>query len=137
MAEVTARRFVDEQPAVVERALEPATVLEAEGTFDVVDVETTEDGWTVVGSGRGMDLPFAFSRVEDGLRYEALGTHGPFREFESTVTVAPKDHGTQLSAWSRVTINLPLQLLSDRIAAWKRRSELERLLESLAADLTA
>jgi hypothetical protein len=137
MAEVRATRFVDERPAVVERAIDPATVLEAEGTFEVVDVEETEDGWTVVGSGRGMSVPFEFARVEGGLRYEALGRHGPFREFESTVTVAPQDHGTDLSAWSRVEINLPLQAVTDRIAGWKRRSELGRLLAALSADLTA
>jgi hypothetical protein len=56
MAEVTATRFVDEQPAVVERALDPASILEAEGTFDVVDVETIEDG--------GGSNPFDGARIE-------------------------------------------------------------------------
>jgi hypothetical protein len=131
MAEVTVTRFLDERPEVVERALDPGTVLEAEGTFAVGDVEATDDGWTVTGRARGVDVRFGFTRIEGGLRYEALGEHGPFREFESTVTAAPKDHGTRLSAWSHVRVNLPVQVVTDRVAGWKRRSELERLLAGL------
>jgi hypothetical protein len=136
MAEVEATRFVAARPARVERVLGPETILAAEGTFDVAHVEEAGEGrWRVTGSGRGMSVPFAFAELDEGYRYEALGDHGPFREFEATLTYGAEDHGTRLEARSTVRINLPLQVLSDRLAGWKRRSELERLLDGLAADL--
>ncbi len=132
MAEVRVSRFVSADPTIVEDALDPTTILEAEGTFDVSDVEETPDGWTVTGHRRGLGVPFAFSEIEDGFRYEALGDHGPFREFEAEITYAPENHGTQLGAWSRVEVNFPVQVVADRIAGWKRRGELERALRNLA-----
>lgn len=135
MAEVEATRFVEADPALVERALGPGTILEAEGTFDVAAVEETEDGWTVTGSGGGLGVPFEFHEIDGGYRYEALGEHGPFRELEGRLTYAPENHGTRLTAWSRVRINLPLQALTDRIAAWKRRNELARALRTLADEV--
>lgn len=135
MAEVAASRFVDADPAVVERALGPESILEAEGTFEVAGVEADDDGWTVTGERRGLGVPFAFREIEDGYRYEALGEHGPFRELAAEITYAPEDHGTRLSARSTVRLNLPLQAVTDRIAGWKRRGELERALRNLAAEV--
>jgi hypothetical protein len=135
MAEVEVTRFVDADPALVERVLDPATVLEAEGTFDVVGVEETAEGWTVTGKRRGLGVPFEFREIEDGYRYEALGEHGPFHEFEGRLTYTPERHGTRLTASSTLRLNFPIQAVTDRVAGWKRRKELSRSLRTLADEV--
>jgi hypothetical protein len=41
-----------------------------------------------------------------------------------------------VTARSAVSLGLPVPALTDRVAAWKRRGELERLLDGLAAEAT-
>ncbi|MBX0321882.1 SRPBCC family protein [Halomicroarcula sp. F13] len=132
MREVVQTRFVDATPAELERALSPSTVLEAAGTFTVVETEAVDDGQRVTARGGGMEAVFEFEDRTDGLRYRQVGQQGPFEAMETTVTYTARDHGSEVTVRSSVSLGLPLASLTDRVAAWKRRGELDRMLDGLA-----
>ena len=133
MRTVTASRDVPASIVAVDRALSPAAIIEAEGTFTVVDVAEREDGATVTGRASGITATFTFEPLEDGYRYEQEGEAGPFDHMETVLTRerATTGSGSRLTARSTVSLGLPLPALSDRVAGWKRRGELRRLLETL------
>lgn len=129
MREVEVDRFVPAPPASVERLLSPERLIEAEGSFTVREVSTDGDA-TLVAAGRaGVELLFRFERLDDGFRYEQL--EGPLAELTTRVTYAAEDEGTRLTARSTVAVRGPGVL--DRLAAWKRRGELRRALDDVAA----
>jgi hypothetical protein len=135
MREVTVTRFVPRSPPTVTRALTPEAMVEYEGSFEVRGVGD-EAGATVVTAGaRGVEFTLRFERTDDGLRYEQWGDAGPFETMETSVTVDPADGGSTVTARSSVGLGLPLPSVTDRVAAWKRRGELDRALDALAADL--
>lgn len=121
-------RFVQAPPAAVEPLLSPVGLMDAEGSFDVRGVTDTDEGTEVVVGGYGLELVFRFAEREDGIAYEQVS--GPLRVLETTVTYAPENEGTRLTARSRVAVGGPSVL--DRLAAWKRRGELRRALRAVA-----
>jgi len=135
MREVEVSAFVPEPPATVERALTPESVVEYEGSFEVYDVEETEDGWTVTAGARGLTMQLDFEEREDGLCYRQRSDGGPFDSMETVLSVDPENEGSRVTARSSVSLGLPVPAMSDRIAAWKRRGELRRLLDSLGDDV--
>jgi hypothetical protein len=132
MREVERTRFVDATPAELERALSPSTVLDAEGTFAVVGTAEADGETHVTARGGGMEVVFVFETREDGLHYRQVGDSGPFEAMETTLTYAARDHGSEVTVRSAVSLGLPLAPVAGRIAAWKRGGELERLLDGLA-----
>ena len=135
MRTVEASRFVRATLPEVERHLDPATIIDYEGTFSVVDVEETDAGWVVTGRGGSlMEVEFVVEAREDGYVYRQAGDAGPFEEMETTVELARKDEGVTVTMQSTVSLGIPLPL-ADRVAAWKRRGELKRALRRLAAEL--
>lgn len=136
MAEVAvSRAFAASQP-VVARHLDPRSLVEMEGTFDVDTVTETDDGWRVTASATGMRAEFDVRTFDDGdadgYVYEQVDDRGPFESMETTVSLAPEPDGTTVTMTSTVDLGLPLQAVTDRIAGWKRRGELERALDALA-----
>lgn len=127
--DVELSRFVAAPPAVVERALSPAALVEAEGSFDVRSVEDgARKGETLVrAGGYGLDLLLAFEERVDGVAYAQR--EGPLARLETTITVAREDEGSRVTARSTVATGGPR--LVDRLAAWKRRGELERVLDAV------
>jgi hypothetical protein len=136
MREVEVSRFVRATPTAVERALTPATVVESEGSFTVRDVTDGEDGTLVTAGARGLELTLRFEERPDGLHYTQAGSAGPFDAMTTDLTVAAEDEGSRVTARSAVSLGLPVPALTDRIATWKRRGELERLLDALAEAAT-
>jgi hypothetical protein len=132
MREVERTGFVDATPAELERTLSPSTVLEAEGTFTVVDTTDTDGDTHVTARGGGMEVVFVFETLSDGVRYRQVGDSGPFESMETTLTYAARDHGSEVTVRSAVSLGLPLSPVTDRIAAWKRGGEVGRLLDGLA-----
>lgn len=135
MREVEVSRFVQAPPPVVGRRLSPADVLEAEGSFEVREVTAPEDGDEDAGTvvtvgGYGLTLVFEFEATESGIEYRQI--EGPLRTLRTTLTYAPEDEGTRLTARSEVDVGGPSVI--DRIAAWKRRGELRRALTELASE---
>ena len=135
MREVTVSRFVAADPAVVRRALSPAALVEYEGSFDVLAVEDHEDGTDVTAGTRTVGMVLRFEAREDGYRYEQRGDAGPFEAMWTEVAVDAEDEGARVTATSGVPLGLPLVALTDRLAAWKRRGELDRALAALADDV--
>jgi len=135
MREVTVERFVAAAPAAVGRALAPGVVVEYEGSFEVLEVEEREDATFVTAGARGVGVALRFESRSDGLRYEQVGDAGPFDELWTDIAWRPEDDGTLVTARSGVSLGLPLAAVTDRVAAWKRRGELDRALDRLAADL--
>lgn len=135
MREVQVDQFVPATPPVVERALTPERIVESEGSFEVLDVERAEDATLVTAGARGLGLVLRFERRDDGWQYEQEGEAGPFDAMWTRLEWAPQDEGTRVTARSAVSLGLPLPGLTDRVAAWKRKGELQRLLARLAADL--
>lgn len=131
MREVEVSRFVRASPVEVERALTPERLVEAEGSFTVREVREDEDG-TLVAAGRaGVELLFRFESTEDGLAYTQL--EGPLERLATTVSYAPENEGTRLTARSEVAVRGPGVL--DRLAAWKRKGELKRALAGIERTL--
>ncbi|MEF8843084.1 MAG: SRPBCC family protein [Haloarculaceae archaeon] len=128
MREVEVFRFVQAPPAAVDPLLSPIGLMDAEGSFEVRDVTDTDEGTEVTVGAYGLELTFRFTEREDGLDYEQVS--GPLRTLETTVTYAPENEGTRLTARSRVAVGGPRVL--DRLAAWKRRGELRRALRAVA-----
>lgn len=134
MREVSVERFVRATSTEVERALSPAAAVEYEGTLDVLDSETRGGETFVTAGASGVGVTLRFESGADGLRYEQVGDAGPFEEMWTALSWEPDDEGTRVTARSGVALGLPFGL-TDRIAAWKRRGELERALDNLAADV--
>ena len=132
MRTVELERFVDATPREVRRALDPVSVVEYEGSFDVFDVEEVDGGTLVTAGGSGLRLTLRFEELDDGIRYEQVDSEGPLETMETTITCAPKDQGSTVRAASTVSLGLPPAAVTDRVAAWKRRGELARGLEALA-----
>jgi len=125
MREVSVSRFVQTYPEVVDEALSPETILAAEGSFEVRAV----DGDCVTVGGYGLELVFEFTSREGEIEYDQV--RGPLETLRTTITYEPEDEGTRLTAESSVAIGGPGPL--DRVAAWKRRGELRRALDGIAA----
>ena len=131
MREVSVSRFVPATPDEVERLLTPARLIEAEGSFTVRDT-TERDGRTVVTAGRaGLELTFVFESGECRLSYEQV--RGPLAQLSTTLSYESDDEGTTLTLESTVATGGPG--IVDRVAAWKRKGELQRAIASLTRDL--
>ena len=135
MRTAEASRFVGAPPAAVERALTPERIVEYEGSFTVRDVDERDGEWLVTAGARGLELTLRFVARERGYEYEQLESGQPIEEMETTLTYEPEDEGTRVTATSAVSLGVPPAAIGDRIAAWKRRGELRRLLEALAEDV--
>lgn len=131
MRTVSVSRRVGAPPEAVFDALDPMAIIDAEGTFTAMDREDAEDTTHVVARGGGMEVVFAFTATETGYEYEQRGEAGPFETMETAITVEAVDEGSLVTMESTVSLGLPLESISDRIAAWKRRGELERALEAI------
>lgn len=135
MRTVEAVRRIGAPPAEIRHHIDPATLVELEGTFSVVDVSESAEHTTITARGGGMEVEFVFEETEEGYRYEQAGEAGPFDSMETTVAIRPKDEGSVVKLSSTVSLGLPLPAISDRIAGWKRRGELQRALAQLDRDL--
>ncbi|UIP00054.1 SRPBCC family protein [Halobaculum sp. CBA1158] len=133
MREVAADRFVASSPAALRRSLSPTALVEYEGSFAPRASRTDGDATVVTVAGGGLEFDLRFVETDDGWRYEQAGDRGPFDSMETTVTVEPANEGSRVRAVSRVSLGLPVPLV-DRIAGWKRRGELRRLLDAVADD---
>ncbi|MFC7139626.1 SRPBCC family protein [Halosimplex aquaticum] len=135
MRVVSVEEFVAATPAEVSRALAPGVVVEYEGSFDVIEVDERDEATVVTAGARGVGVSLRFERRDGGLRYEQVGDAGPFEEMWTDISWEPEDEGTRVAARSGVGLGLPFPALTDRVAAWKRRGELDRALDRLATDL--
>lgn len=135
MRTVEVSRRLAATPAEIRRHVDPARLIELEGTFRVVDIETEEDGTVVTGRAGGMAVEFRFEETERGYRYEQVGEAGPFETMETDFTLRPEDEGAVARFSSTVSLGLPVGAISDRISGWKRRGELKRALKDLAREV--
>jgi len=133
MREVEAERFVAATPDALRRLLSPATLVESEGSFVVRGTRSEDDATVVTVAGGGLEFDLRVTETADGWRYEQAGQRGPFAAMETEVTVAAANEGSRIRAVSRVSLGLLLPL-ADRAAGWKRRGELQRLLDAIAED---
>jgi len=133
MRDVERTRRVGGTPAEVLRLLSPTTVVDWEGSFDVFDVDADGDDTVVTAGGTGVKLRLRFVELDDGYRYEQVGDSGPFEEMTTRLRVAAEDEGARVTAASSVAFGSPVPL-ADRVAAWKRGGELDRLLDRIDAE---
>jgi hypothetical protein len=124
-------RFVSASPREIERRLSPRALRAWEGSFEATTVTEDGDATLVTATGPGISFRLRFEELADGYRYEQVGD-GPFERMETRVTVTAEDEGSRVRARSRVSLALPV-LLADRLGAWKRGGELDRLLDGLVA----
>lgn len=134
MREVTVSRFVRATPTELERALTPTRMVEYEGSFAVRDVREADGAILVRVGARGFEMELRFEPREEGLFYTQASDAGPFEAMETRVSFAPEDEGSRVTVQSSVSIGLPLPG-ADRLAAWKRKGELERALDAVRDDL--
>lgn len=134
MREVTRSRAIQASADDVRAWLEPATIVEAEGSFTVTTVDDREDVTVVVASGPGLELPLRFEERDGTVYYTQEGDRGPFSHMETWIDLEEGRAGTVVTIRSLVSLAAPLPF-GDRIAAWKRRGELERALDALEAEV--
>lgn len=134
MREVERSRFVPMTPRELDGLLDPSQIVELEGSFSVESTAESEGGTLVTVSGPGLTFTLRFERLDRGFYYTQAGEAGPFESMETWITVEPENEGSHVSIRSAVSIGVPLPL-SDRLAAWKRRGELDRALDRLAAEV--
>lgn len=136
MAEVSVSRHLNASKPVVASHLDARSLVELEGTFAVDEVATTDGGWRVAASATGMRAEFSVRAFVDGdaegYEYEQVGESGPFASMWTRLALEPAADGTTVTAASTVDLGLPLAAVTDRVAARKRRGELDRLLDRLA-----
>jgi hypothetical protein len=134
MPDVEVSRFVSATPVELDRLLDPESLVRYEGSFTVDATTELDDVTVVTATGPGLELQFRFEARDGGLYYAQDGDAGPFETMETWVTVTRENEGSRVTMRSQVALSLPFPF-ADRIAAWKRRGELERALENLAADV--
>lgn len=136
MREVSVTRFVAETPAYLRKQLTPERIVEYEGSFEVAEVREKDEEQAVIvtATGRGLRFDLRFEPRDGNYYYRHLGDEGPFEQMESWLLMERKDEGTVLTARSKVSLSVPLPGM-DRIAGWKRRGELKRLLETIDREL--
>ncbi len=136
MRTVEVSRVVDASPSAVADALDPVSVVEYEGSFSVFDVEERENDWLVVAGATGLQLVLRFEEYDSGIHYEQQEGEGqPLDTMETTITYLSSGGGTEVTAVSVVEMGVRPTVLTDRLAAWKRKGELKRALRTLAADV--
>jgi len=133
MREVARSRFVSATPAELDQLLTPQRLVEYEGSFSVDSVEEGDGETIVTASGPGLQFQLRFEPRANGYYYEQAGEAGPFEAMETTVTVDRENEGSQVTMESRVALSISIPF-ADRIAGWKRRGELDRALDTLAAE---
>lgn len=129
MREVERTQWVRATPTELDRVLSPATVVDWEGSFDVRDVEDTDDGTVVTAGGPGVEFRMRFEDRPNGYYYEQVGD-GPFDYMETWLAFESDDDGSSVHARSSVALGVRLPFV-DRVAAWKRGGELGRLLDRI------
>lgn len=130
MRTVELTRFVRATPREVERALDPASVIDWEGTFSVTGVEKGDANTLVEARAAGMGVAFRFERDEQRVRYEQ--ERGPFSSMWTEIAWRAENEGADVTVESSLSLGVPPRVVVDRIGAWKRRGELRRLLAALA-----
>lgn len=128
MREVEASQFVQTYPKRIAGTLSPDTVLEAEGSFSIRDIDADGDRITV--GGYGVELVFEFVARDNGIEYDQV--EGPLETLRTTLTYEHENEGTRLTARSKVAA--PGPGFMDRLAAWKRRGELRRAVRGIAEE---
>ena len=132
MRTVEVSRTVNAHSGAVRAALDPASVVEYEGSFSVLDIEERESDSLVVAGSTGLELTLRFEQYDNGIYYEQESGGGPLETMETTINWFPENGATAVTATSEVSMGVRPAALTDRIAAWKRRGELKRALRSLA-----
>lgn len=135
MRETEVSRFVAGTPTEIERALDPASIVEYEGSFQVFDVEDQEGHTYVTAGARGLRMTLRFESREDGVFYEQEGEAGPFDAMWTELQWEHENEGSRVIAVSGVEMGLPVSAVTDRVATWKRRGELRRALGRIADDM--
>lgn len=130
MREVTVSRRIDATPVEISSRFDPPAIVEAEGSFTVETVDERDETTIVVASGPGMQLPLRFEYRDDALYYTQEGEQGPFDQMETWLEFDSLNGETDVTFRSSVSLAAPLPF-GDRIAAWKRKGELNRALEAI------
>lgn len=133
MRELERSRFVQLTPRELEGLLDPARIVDYEGSFSVEATEDADEATLVTVSGPGLVFTLRFEPTDRGYYYTQAGESGPFEAMETWIAVEPENEGSRVSIRSAVSLDVPLPF-SDRLAAWKRRGELDRMLDRLAAE---
>jgi hypothetical protein len=119
MREVERARFVRTRPRELDALLDPARIVEYEGSFSVDSTTETDAGTLLTVSGPGLAFELRFEPIENGTCYTQAGADGPFEPMETWLTAAPEDEGSRVSMRSAVSLGVPLPFV-DRVAAWTR-----------------
>ncbi|MFB6097345.1 MAG: SRPBCC family protein [Haloferacaceae archaeon] len=150
MQRVETSVLVDATKAEVLAALSPRAIVEHEGTFEVIEVEETEDGPLVRALSPEQDLETAllFTELPNGYGYEQTDA-GPFEELYTSISVGiydgpvedlqgvdeSDDPRAKVTMRSRFTFGGRLARVKDWFAATSREKELQRALFNLADDV--
>lgn len=134
MQEVTVSREVDAPREEILEALSPRDIVDYAGTYEVRDVDETDEGWAVSCGTSDLDVVLDFERVDGGYIYRQRDGQGPFGEMYTGLAVG-EDEPVVVTARSCYTFSGRLARFLDWLAARERRTELRRLLTGLAEEV--
>ena len=139
MQSVTVKGVADASPNDVQSVLDPRSIIDYAGNYDVVSVEPI-DGRQLVKvrktSSKTADIEavFEFMEQEIGYTYTQREDVGPYRKMRTEIIVERTenyDAETLITVHSEFTFGGPLRLLIDPVAAKYRQRELEQLISNL------
>lgn len=136
MRSVEVSGFVPATPPEVDRDLTPTLLVELEGSFRVLETAELSEGTRVIAGAKGLEMALFFEDRSNGYVYYQEGAAGPFAEMETELGYRPENEGVRVTVRSTVSLGVPPRIVFDRIAAWKRRGELNRLLDGLVEEFS-
>ncbi|MGM0606008.1 MAG: hypothetical protein ACQETB_10125 [Halobacteriota archaeon] len=135
MKEIEVTADIDVPRSTVEAHLSPTAILEYADTYTVVSAADTASGEVVTVDYNDNEATFEFTRLPDGYEYTQVGSAGPFESMYTRLTI-DGDAETRVTVFTTFTFGGTFSILKDWLGADLRRSELQRLLVNLEADLT-
>lgn len=111
-------------------ALSPQSIVEYEGTYDVISVEEKTAQTIVRAASEQLKIVLEFEALENGYRYRQQDRHGPYKRMETTIRLVDDDP-TTVDIVSQFEFGGTLAFLKNWIGLTFRRREIERLASNL------
>lgn len=139
MQKIIVTGATDAPPSEVEARLNPESIIEYAGIYDINDSETIGDKrvidvWLERRNGKQLEVTYEFTELEDGYVYTQRGGAGPFEEMWTTITVEGDSSGTKIEAHGEFTFGGLASFIIDRLAAGYRQRELEQIVSNLVVE---
>ncbi|WP_436348601.1 hypothetical protein [Natronorubrum sp. FCH18a] len=123
----------------VREELSPRTIIEYQGTFDVISVEEIKEEWIVTTRNEevdpNIDVKFKFAETEFGYTYKQI-EEGVFDELITEIIIHREGDTTTVTVQSWFTFGGVFAYVKDWLTTAPRREEIQRLFANLAQNVS-